>query len=189
MGREENTKGSEGNGREIGYPAARVEVLFAARWAVLCLCFLAANVPAAWGADSLEAVSGAIDPVGMAAPSGGSLTGLDPRITSDMSHKNREQLIVSFRVALDRVRDVPECGDLFSELGADGIETLNRVLFVPIGREEFRTKVCDGNIAYTFVGGGPVWICREFSRLVGYRGGEGHHSRGASPCRPHRKTS
>lgn len=54
---------------------------------------------------------------------------------------------------------------MFTDLGADALTTLGKVYFHPIGLHELKTNVCNGAAVYTFVGGGPVWVCRKFSRM------------------------
>jgi hypothetical protein len=84
-----------------------------------------------------------------------------------MSDNNRQRLVSAFQIAVDRVREVPECREMFTKLGADGEDTITRIYFAPIGIHGARTNVCNGSVAYTFVGGGaPTWLCREFSRLT-----------------------
>ena len=83
-----------------------------------------------------------------------------------MSDDNREQLVGSFQIAIDRVQDVPECRELFTKLDADGIDTISKIFFTPIGKREARADLCNGSVAYTYVSGGPTtWLCRDFSRL------------------------
>jgi hypothetical protein len=56
---------------------------------------------------------------------------------------------------------------MFTELGADGVDTITRIFFTPIGKRQARADICNGTVAYTLVGGGPTtWLCREFSRLT-----------------------
>jgi len=144
----------------------------ATRLVVACACVLAANISTGWASDAIDRstpagprdVSVAAD-TGDAALNGGPLPAFEPRIDVKMSDKNRDQLVTAIGVALERVREVPECRELFSELGADGVDTLRKISFYPIGRHEAKPNVCTSAVAYTFVGGGPTWICREFWRL------------------------
>jgi hypothetical protein len=148
----------------------------ATRLVVVCVCVLAAITPAAWASDAIDrsAPSGPRDvsataDTGDAALNGGGLPAFEPRIDVKMSDKNRDQLVTAIGVALERVHDVPECRGLFSELGADGVETLRKISFYPIGRHEANPNVCISAVAYTYVGGGPTWICRKFWRLPDQR--------------------
>jgi hypothetical protein len=88
-----------------------------------------------------------------------------PTISTKVSVKNRKKISDAFELALERVREVPECRELFARFDAEGKATLGRVIFLPIGRAQARGDVCRGVSAYTMVGGGPVRVCREFSRL------------------------
>jgi hypothetical protein len=132
-------------------------------------------VPAAWASDAVE--SGApmetSAAVAAAATSGLNTFLVDsaaprvckPTISSKILVKNRRKISDAFEVAVERVQEVPECRELFANLGADGIEALDMVVFLPIGRAQARGGVCSGSSAYTLVGGGPIWVCRDFSRL------------------------
>jgi hypothetical protein len=103
---------------------------------------------------------------GSVSDAGGARVFVEPRIGPEMSDNNRERLESSFQVAIDRVREVPECRELFTELGTDGVDTIAKIYFTPIGIHGARANVCNGSVAYTFVGGGPTWLCRKFSRLT-----------------------
>ena len=138
----------------------------AAKSVVLCVGVLVAVVSTAWADDAVETVDGvsARDATVVAESSGQQLS-FGPKINAKMSAKNRDQLVVGFQVALDKLREVPECSELFTELGADGIDTLGKVYYFPIGYHEAKADVCHGTVAYTMVGGGPTWVCRDFWRL------------------------
>jgi hypothetical protein len=147
----------------------------AARMIVLCVCSVAVAFPSVWASDAVDAVASAhsaetssntTTALGGSPETGRPSQILTPKIGVEMPEKNREQITASFQIALDRVREVPECGRLFAELGADGTGTISRIRFYPIGRHALGTDVCRGRVANTIVGGGPVWLCREFSRLT-----------------------
>lgn len=147
----------------------------AARLVLLCVGALAIGVPFAWASDSVESGAPMEPPevvaevattaVVAASLEGGTQTICKPTISSRVSAKNRWKISQAFQVALERVLEVPECRELFAELGADGTDSLGRVVFLPVGREGARGNVCRRSSAYTLVGGGPIWVCREFSRL------------------------
>jgi hypothetical protein len=151
-------------GRISGEPATAPpgEDLMAARLVSLCVCVFAAVVPSAWAADLVEVVSAV-------APDDSSRI-VEPRISPRVARRNRDQITTSFQVALDRVLEVPECRAMFSELGADALTTLGRVSFYPIGSHELKPNVCNGSVVHTLVGGGPIWVCRKFSRLSNSQG-------------------
>jgi hypothetical protein len=88
-----------------------------------------------------------------------------PTMSTKLASKNRQKISGAFDVALNRVREVDSCRDLFADLGSNGMDTLSTLVFIPIGRAEARGEACRGVSAYTLHGGGPVWVCREFSRL------------------------
>jgi hypothetical protein len=113
-----------------------------ARLIVLCVCSVAVALPSVWASDAVDAVASAdltevssITTVSHAGSpeSGEPIEVLEPKIGLKMPEKNREQITASFQIALDRVREVPECGLLFAELGADGVGTISRMIFFPIG--------------------------------------------------------
>lgn len=129
----------------------------ATRLAVLGASLIAALVPSAWATDPAEAAAV------VASKSPGSL--IEPRIDPGIALRNRRKITVSFRIAVKRVVEVPECRAMFTELGADAPAALGNLFFLPIGWHELKPHVCADVSVYTLVGGGPVWVCREFSRL------------------------
>ena len=150
----------------------------AARLAVLCLGALALSLSSVAASDAVDAVNSMveIEAVAVGAIFPGSIrdrdasrSNIDRRISPEMSQKNREQLIVAFEVALERVQKMGECRDLFTDLGADWMAALSRVSFYPMGRREALPTMCRGVDAYTMVGGGPTWLCRDFWRLTDKR--------------------
>ncbi len=143
----------------------------AARAVVLCGVLLALTVPPAWASDAIEAVSSASGTENVTlrglVTNGSRPVHFEPKIDAGMSDDNRERLLGSFQIAIDRVQDVPQCREMFTELGADALETITRVYFTPIGIYGARANICNGTVAYTLVGGGPTtWICHEFSRMT-----------------------
>ena len=143
----------------------------AARLVLFCGAVLVAMNPVVWPADTAESDVSA--PVVAAAKSAVTSTTSDdvvpavytPSMSPKLSTINRRKISDAFVVALERVREVPECRELFTNLGADGETALSMVVFLPVGRAEARDGVCRGSSAYTLVGGGPIWVCRDFSRL------------------------
>jgi hypothetical protein len=88
----------------------------------------------------------------------------------------KEKLEAGFEIAVERIRSVKACADLFNRLGADGIEMLKTGLFFPVDTYRREVEVCgrnpggqtrfSKNLAYTTVGGAPTWICRDFSKVT-----------------------
>jgi len=150
----------------------------AARLAVACLGVVFLTLSSAAASDAVDAVDATveIDAAAAGAIVPGSIrdrddwrTNIDRRISAEMSQKNRDQLIVALDLAVERVQKMEECHDLFTDLGADPIVTLSRVTFYPMGRREALPDMCRGVDAYTMVGGGPTWLCRDFWRLTDTR--------------------
>jgi len=74
----------------------------------------------------------------------------------------RDKIEAAFAIAIGRVTAVPECAELFSQLGADGMETLKTGLYFPASAPK-ETSICRRSMAQTYVGGAPTWICRRVS--------------------------
>jgi hypothetical protein len=117
------------------------------------------------GASSAVAASVATTALGATSVDGTTEAICKPTISSKLASKNQRKISEAFDVALDRVREVPGCRGLFADLGNEGMDALARLVFIPIGRAEARGGVCRGISAYTLHGGGPIWICRQFSKL------------------------
>ena len=129
----------------------------ATKLAALCVCIVASFISPAWATDQVE--SAAV--VESESPD----LRIEPRISPRIARRNREQIAVSFEIARERVLEVPQCSAMFTELVAEALGTLSRVSFYPIGSHELKPNVCDGIAVHTLVGGGPIWVCRKFSRL------------------------
>jgi hypothetical protein len=143
----------------------------AARSVVLCAVAVVLTASSSWASDAIEAVSSVagveIATAREVESDSHPLPCFEPRIDVRMSDNNRERLLGSFHIALDRVQALPECSEMFAELGADGVDTITKIFFTPIGKRGARADICNGTVAYTFVGSGPTtWLCREFSRLT-----------------------
>ncbi|HSN55332.1 MAG TPA: hypothetical protein VLT32_11700 [Candidatus Sulfomarinibacteraceae bacterium] len=144
----------------------------AARLVLVGAAVLATMIPSLWASDSLEAsnsnvvaATASTTAVRAVSVDGGPQAICKPTISSKVSVKNRRKFLDAFDVALERVQDFPECRGLFTELEADGMKALDMIVVLPIGRAQAQGGVCRGTSAYTLVGGGPIWVCRDFSRL------------------------
>jgi hypothetical protein len=122
----------------------------------------------AWAADSIEASAGVAAATVTTAVAAGAVGGeapvgawIHPKISADV----REKLESAVRIALERIDEVEECGDLFSGLGADGKEMLNSTLYIPVSPRNRKDGICRQAAAYTKVGAKSTFICPEFSRL------------------------
>ena len=96
-------------------------------------------------------------------------TPIAPWVHTNMPPKVRKKLDAALELAGQRIREVPECRELFTGLGADGIEMLSTTLYFPIARYKDETVKCRNAQAFTYVGEAPTSICRDFSRLSGQR--------------------
>jgi hypothetical protein len=74
-----------------------------------------------------------------------------------VSNRNREQLTVAFRVAVEWIQKVPEYREIFTVLGSNAINMVSGIRYYPIGGHELKPNVCNGSAVHTLVGGGPVW--------------------------------
>jgi hypothetical protein len=98
------------------------------------------------------------------------LAALDPKTTSrgqvepwihpSMPSCMREKIEVAFEIAVQRLKEIPECGTLFSELRADGLEMLaaTRYYPAPLFRQ---TSRCRHSFAISGVGSPVAWVCRK----------------------------
>ena len=105
----------------------------------------------------------------------GSNPPVEPWIHPKMEPGVREKLEAGFDLAVERVRENQACADLFTRLGADGIDMLKTALYLPVHSYHHEIAVCGRDpatnswgakiLAYAKVGGTPTWLCRHFSRV------------------------
>ena len=74
------------------------------------------------------------------------------------------QLASSYLDALRRVYRIQSCQDLFSRLGADGVEVLSSTTYT-LASSVRAQQICDRAEAFTTVGGSIVWLCGTFGWL------------------------
>lgn len=87
-----------------------------------------------------------------------------PWISSQVAKPIRSRIEASFELAKQRLTEVPECRDLFADLGANGLESLSSTLYYPASAAQEK-KVCGRAWGYTTVGSAPTYLCRKFSRI------------------------
>jgi hypothetical protein len=100
---------------------------------------------------------------------------VEPWIHPKMAPEVRAKLEAGFELAVERVREINACGDLFTQLGEDGIDILKTGLYLQVHSYRHEVMVCGRDLAtnsqgadilaYTKVGGTPTWICRNFARV------------------------
>ena len=75
------------------------------------------------------------------------------------------RLYEGYGIALRKVHKVDGCANLFSRLGADGIEVLSGTTYT-FARSKRAAEICADANAFTTVGGSTVWICGGFGWLT-----------------------
>jgi hypothetical protein len=91
-----------------------------------------------------------------------------PRIGGGIAPPTAAKLEAGFSLAVERLRTVPACGALFSELGADGIDALSNTYYVPADVKS-ELRICRRAHGFTIVKGAPTWLCQNFARLQDHR--------------------
>ena len=92
-----------------------------------------------------------------------------PWISSRVPKPVRSRIEESFQLASQRLVEAPQCGDLFSDLGANGLEALSSTLYYAASAANEK-KLCNGAWGYTTVGSAPTYLCRKFSRISEKKG-------------------
>jgi len=87
-----------------------------------------------------------------------------PRVSVRVSDAVRTKVESGFALAQQHLRDVPQCGAMFADLGVDGNAMLSTTLYYQAD-VKMEKRVCRQVFAYTLVGGAPTWLCRHFSKL------------------------
>ncbi len=95
----------------------------------------------------------------------GSEKTISPYINPKIPDLVREKLQSAVQIAAARIEELEECGDLFANLGADGLEMLNTTLYFPARALNRRDGMCRRAATYTTVGGKSTFVCPEFSGL------------------------
>lgn len=94
----------------------------------------------------------------------GDIAMIAPRINRNMSSRLRSALEAGFALAVQKLSQQPQCRQLFSDLGADGVEMLSNTLYYQASLK-MEKQVCPRALGYTLVGGAPTWVCQQFARL------------------------
>ena len=148
------------------------------RLIVACVCVMFVEVAGSW-AQAIAETPGRVVPAAVTAVaiahSMGDNDPIKPWIHPSMPKRVSAKLKAGFELAVERVREVESCSELFAELGADGLEILATGLYFPVDSYRREIEVCGRNaatnslggenLAYTTVGGAPTWISRHFSRV------------------------
>lgn len=132
-----------------------------------------------WGGDDTDGggavASAAVAAVAVAAAVPFEKPPVEPWIHKNMSDGVRAKLEAGFGLAIERVREIESCNDLFARLGQDGVEMLRTSLYFPVdsyrreievcGRNPRTTSLTAQNLSYTQVGAAATWVCLHFSRV------------------------
>ena len=139
-----------------------------ARPILVCVVAMLISTGAAWAQNSFE-VAAVIKSANLnaattvsASSSGASQT---PYIHPKFSPQLREKLQTAVEIAIDRIEEVEECGEMFSNLGADGTQALTGTLYVPVAAHNRKDGICRKAAAYTKVGARTTFVCPEFWKL------------------------
>jgi hypothetical protein len=89
---------------------------------------------------------------------------LKPWVHHAMPPSIKRKLESAFELAVQRVTEKPECREMYTRLGKDGIELLRSTLYF-VANPYKETTLCRRASAFTHVGERPTWMCREFSSL------------------------
>ncbi len=108
--------------------------------------------------------AGATEPAVVRDSAAHRLAASTPRVIGLLQTMVRYRLDLAYPVALQRVRDLASCQELFSALGADGLEKLSRTIYLPPQPGESST--CRSLVsAFTGVGTPHTRLCPAFGRL------------------------
>jgi hypothetical protein len=90
---------------------------------------------------------------------------ISPWIQNAMNPSLAAKLRSAINLAADHLEIEEACRGLFAVLGADGTATIAGSTYFHVPNHYLETTICDTRHAYTYVGGGPVWVCRNFQWL------------------------
>ncbi len=128
----------------------------------LVLCFSVTSVMPGLAADRVPSNGGEF----LAAPVGADASAnIAPRISGDLPEGTDSALREAFPVALQRIRDIAECRELFAALGADALEKMTTSMYRAT-TPRMEIQVCQrGASAFTYVSTPQVRLCRRFAKL------------------------
>jgi len=164
----------------VDSPRPRGVLMWAKRVATV-LVVVVLSTTWTWAADSAESVSSArpAGDVGPAAevgaspesalPSTTTLEDVEPWIHNSMPEAVRDRLEAGFELALQRVREVPECSAMFADLDADAVETLRSGLYFPVASHRMAKVKCGRAMVYTYVGEPSTFLCSSFAKMTDER--------------------
>jgi hypothetical protein len=140
------------------------------RVGLIIACVVATLIPAgrSWAQDSFRiaaVIKYANRNAATSVPATSSEAPQSPYIHPKFSPQLQEKLQTAVQIALDRIEEVEECGEMFSILGADGSQALNGTLYIPVAAHNRKDGICRKAAAYTKVGARTTFVCPEFWKL------------------------
>jgi hypothetical protein len=134
--------------------------------------------PVIWAGDTSDGDL-SVKPAAMAAVTAtGALpheVAITPFIHPSMAPHIRAKLEAGLELAVERLREVQTCRDLFTRLGADWPEMLNTSLYLQVDSYRREVQVCGRTaaanpwgakkriLAFTSAGAPSTWLCRNFA--------------------------
>ncbi len=97
-------------------------------------------------------------------PFGDGGQGSDPWVSEKLPEPVRLKIVLAARLVQQRLSERPACTALFSEIKADGVETLERTFYYP-ANALMEQRMCWHTYAFTRVGRRSTWICRRMWQL------------------------
>jgi hypothetical protein len=94
----------------------------------------------------------------------GAVSAIEPRVSLSVPGRVRDKLQTAFALAVQRIEEVPSCGELFADLGTTGLDMLSTTIYYPADPRE-ETTTCRRGSAFTWVGAAPTRLCRRFEAL------------------------
>lgn len=89
---------------------------------------------------------------------------LVPWVSTSLPPRTRRKVLDAFPLAVDRLRELPGCRELFQDLGATGLDTLSRTIYYGTSLVQERS-VCRGAVAFCVPNSHVIYLCRSFARL------------------------
>ena len=138
--------------------AAEEGVVATHAFLVLAAIFVFAH-PVAWAENGDDGSIFAVPVAAAAVAVGGAPgpdSGVEPFIHPSMAPDVRVKLEVGLEIAAKRVREIEACGDLFTRLGADGLDMLKTSLYLQADSLQGRIRIC-GRQGAASSWGGKTW--------------------------------
>jgi hypothetical protein len=87
---------------------------------------------------------------------------IQPHTSGPLTTRSARNLFTGFAVALERVREIPSCSDLFETFTTSGVEKMTHTFYVAPNAIENREFCVGGVTAFTQVGSRVTRLCPAF---------------------------